>query len=117
MLHAMRNFGAAFAILLAATALHADSLSQGLDKQGAPDLKSAGPLAFGPDGVLFVGAPQGAAIFAIDTGDRSEKSSRGPLNVEKVDEKIASLLGTTPDKIYINDLPVNPDSGTANISV
>ncbi len=118
MLHAMRNFGAAFAILLAAaTALHADSLSQGLDKQGAPDLKSAGPLAFGPDGVLFVGDPQGAAIFAIDTGDRSEKSSRGPLNVEQVDEKIASLLGTTPDKILINDLAVNPASGTAYFSV
>ena len=34
---------------------------------------SAGPLAFGPEGVLFIGDPQGAAIFAIDTGDRPSR--------------------------------------------
>ncbi len=118
MLHTMRNFGAALAIVfMAAGALYADGLAQGLDKQGQPDLKSAGPLAFGSDGVLFVGDPQGAAIFAIDTGDRSETSSRGPLTVEKVDAKIAALLGTTPDKILINDMAVNPASGTAYFSV
>ncbi len=33
-------------------------------KEGAPDLKSADRLAFGPDGVLFVGDTKGAAIFA-----------------------------------------------------
>ncbi len=27
-------------------------------KKGTPDLKSAGPLAFGPDGILFVGDTQ-----------------------------------------------------------
>lgn len=118
MLHTMRKLGAALAIVfMAAGALYADGLAQGLDKQGQPDLKSAGPLAFGSDGVLFVGDPQGAAIFAIDTGDRSETSSRGPLTVEKVDAKIASLLGTTPDKILINDMAVNPASGTAYFSV
>jgi hypothetical protein len=37
-------------------------------KEGAPDLKSAGQLAFGPDGVLFVGDAKGAAVFAIDRG-------------------------------------------------
>ena len=38
-------------------------------KQGKPDLKSAGPLTFGPEGILFVGDTKGAALFAIDTGD------------------------------------------------
>ena len=33
---------------------------------GSPDIKSVGPLAFGPEGVLFVGDNVGAAIFAID---------------------------------------------------
>src|SRR5262245_61363541 len=37
--------------------------------QGTADLKSAGPLAFGPNGVLFIGDPQASAVFAIDTGD------------------------------------------------
>ena len=34
-------------------------------KQGTADLKSAGPLAFGPNGLMFVGDPQSAAIFAM----------------------------------------------------
>ena len=33
------------------------------------DIKSAGPLAFGPNGVLLVGDTVGAAVFAIETGD------------------------------------------------
>jgi hypothetical protein len=86
-------------------------------KKGTPDLKSAGPLAFGPDGVLFVGDPQGACIFAIDTQDRGPSNSAGPLNVEKIDEKVAALLGTTPKEILINDLAVNPASSNAYLSV
>ena len=37
---------------------------------GTVDLKSAGPLAVGPNGVLFVADPQGATVFAIETGDK-----------------------------------------------
>jgi hypothetical protein len=40
-------------------------------KAGKADLRSAGPLAFGPEGVLFIGDSAGAAIFAVDTGDPS----------------------------------------------
>ena len=84
--------------------------------KGTPDLKSAGALAFGPEGILFIGDPQGAAIFAIDTQDRSQASAR-PLNVDGIDAKIAALLGTTPQEIQINDLRVNPISGNAYLSV
>ena len=42
--------------LAAGLALAADS-APGLGEVGKPDLKSAGPLAFGPKGVLFVGDP------------------------------------------------------------
>jgi hypothetical protein len=85
-------------------------------KTGTPDLKSAGPLAFGPDGVLFVGDPQGAAIFAFDTGD-TKQSGTGPLKVQGVNEKVAALLGTEAQQIIINDLAVNPASGNAYLSV
>src|SRR6266852_6059230 len=64
-------------------------------KKGTPDLKSAGPLAFGPDGILFVGDPQGASIFAIATGDQKNGAGAGPIKVEAIDGKIASLLGTS----------------------
>ena len=38
---------------------------------GKADLKSAGALAFGPDGVLFVGDSVGGAVVALDTGDQT----------------------------------------------
>ncbi|MEK6238266.1 MAG: hypothetical protein N2C14_26420, partial [Planctomycetales bacterium] len=78
---------------------------------------SVGPLAFGPDGVLFVGDPEQAAVFAIATEDREPASKTGPYDVAKLDAKIASLLGTTADQILIQDLAVNPISKKAYLSV
>ncbi|HVR76280.1 MAG TPA: hypothetical protein VMT52_18270, partial [Planctomycetota bacterium] len=91
-------------------------------KEGAPDLKSAGPLAFGPAGILFVADPLGAAVFAIDTGDGADKaagpaSSAKEIKVENINEKVAALLGTSPQDIAINDLAVNPLSGKAYLSI
>jgi hypothetical protein len=85
-------------------------------KKGTPDLKSAAALAFGPEGILFVGDTQGAAVFAIATGDQKPAAS-GALKVEGIDEKIASMLGTNPKGIRITDLAVNPASGNAYLSV
>ena len=42
----------------------------GLEK-GTPKIQSAGPMTFGPNGILFLGDPKSAAIFAIDTDDNS----------------------------------------------
>lgn len=86
-------------------------------KKGTPDLKTAGPLAFGPNGVLFVGDSKSAAIFAIDTGDAPKQRGSVNINVPNVDEKIAALLGTSRNSIQINDLAVNPSSGNAYVSV
>ncbi len=85
--------------------------------KGSPDLKSAGAIAFGPEGVLLVADTQGAALFAIDTGDHQASSAGGAIKVENLEEKIASLLGTTAKNISINDLAVNPLSGRAYLSV
>ena len=87
-------------------------------KAGKPDLKSAGPLAFGPDGILFVGDTQGAAVFAIDTGDRKpgRRQARRSRSTDLA-EKVAALLGTEPKKVMINDMAVNPISGKAYLSV
>jgi hypothetical protein len=78
-------------------------------------LKSAGPLAFGPDGILFVGDSIGASIVAIDTQDTKSTSS-AKINVEGVDAKIAALAGTTPDQIVINYVKVNPLSKNVYLS-
>ncbi len=58
-------------------------------KEGKPDLKSAGPLAFGPDGILFVGDTAGAALYAIDTGDKTESKEKAKIEVKDVSGTIA----------------------------
>lgn len=84
---------------------------------GKADLKSAGPLAFGPDGVLFIGDSLGAQIVAIDTGDNKAGASAASVNLPGVDAKIAAALGTTADQISIRDIVVNPVSKNVYISV
>jgi hypothetical protein len=86
-------------------------------KAGKADLKSAGPLAFGPDGVLFVGDSNGAAVFALDTTDRTPASGPTKIEIKGVNEKIAGVLGTAADQILVNDLVVNPISKNIYISV
>jgi hypothetical protein len=86
-------------------------------KKGKPDLKSAVKLAFGPDGILFVGDTAGAAIFAIDTGDKAESAAKAPLAVKDVSGKIAAMLGTDARQILITDLAVNPRSGNVYLAV
>ncbi len=90
----------------------ADSL-----KTGKAQLKSAGPLAFGPEGILFVGDPMGASIFALSTGDtRAVKNPPAP-EVDGIQEKIANLLGASAEQIMVNDMAVNPLTKRAYISV
>jgi hypothetical protein len=90
-------------------------LKEGL-QPGTPEIESVGPLAFGPEGILFLGDPKGAAIFAIDTGDSGQRSN-AKLKVADLDKKIAELLGTTPQDLLINDLAVNPATGNVFLSV
>lgn len=86
-------------------------------KEGTPDLKSAGPLAFGPDGILLVGDTKAATIFAIDTGDASENASDVQLDIAGLNLKVADLLGASASETRINDLVVNPLSGSVYLSV
>jgi hypothetical protein len=102
--------------LAAVTASAADA-PKGLSEVGKPDLKSAGPLAFGPKGVLFVGDPQGAQIFAIGVSAAPSAPIEGDFKLEDVAGKVAAVLGTTAGDIQINDLAVEPGTGLAYLSV
>jgi hypothetical protein len=88
--------------------------SRGL-KAGKAALASAGPLAFGPGGILFVGDTTGATLWALDTGDRTP--GQGKINVSSLQDKVAAMLGTTADQVAINDMIVNPASGKAYLSI
>lgn len=84
-------------------------------KTGTPDIQSAGPLAFGPQGILLVADPKGAAIFAIETGDSSGDASKAQINVENLTAKVAAALQVQSATIV--DLAVNPLSGNVYLSV
>ncbi len=86
-------------------------------KSGSPDVKSAGSLAFGPDGILLVGDTKGAAVFALDTSDTAGKPSEVFLSVDGLNQKVAEALGTDVREVQINDLAVNPASGNVYLSV
>jgi hypothetical protein len=110
------GFGRLAAVLCCAGALAFAANTVGF-KAGKAELKSAGVLAFAPDGILLIGDSMGGAVFALDTGDRAKTSSGGPIEIKGINQKIAAMLGTTPDQILINDVAVNPISKKIYISV
>ncbi|VTU00120.1 Uncharacterized protein OS=Singulisphaera acidiphila (strain ATCC BAA-1392 / DSM 18658 / VKM B-2454 / MOB10) GN=Sinac_5379 PE=4 SV=1 [Gemmataceae bacterium] len=99
----------------AVLALGATARAEGLTK-GTPELKSATALAFGPNGLLFVGDSAGATVFAIETGDAKSAGDK-PVNVEKIDGKVAAALGVTEKEVKVNDVKVNPASGNVYLAV
>jgi hypothetical protein len=84
---------------------------------GKVELKSAGALAFGPQGVLFVGDSLGGTVAELDTADRTEAKGAPKVNIEGIDAKIAAMAGVTPEDIAINDVKVNPISKNVYLSV
>ena len=84
---------------------------------GSPGIKSVGPLAFGPEGVLFVGDNVGATIFALDVGDSGEAGESNGIDVENLDTSLASYLGCSREDVQIRDMAVHPSSRNVYLSV
>lgn len=103
-------------LLTAAVAVGVAATAPAEMKKGTPAIKSVTALAFGPNGVLFVGDPQSATVFAIDTGD-TKGSPAKELNVADLGTAVGSALGTTAENIAVNDVKVNPASGTVYLAV
>jgi hypothetical protein len=82
-----------------------------------PSLESIGPLAFGPNGVLYAADPQAATIFAIDLGATATKSSAGTKDIGAIDQQVASMLGTEAAQITVADLAVDPRTHNSYIAV
>lgn len=84
-------------------------------EKGNVTLKSAGPLAFGPQGTLLVGDPLAATVYAIETGDTSGSAADVSINVKDLTGAIAKALNAKT--VEINDLAANPQSGNVYLSV
>jgi len=87
------------------------------DSDAAPDIQSAGPIAFSPQGVLFVGDSRSAAVFAMQPEGAAAAGQPAAVNVDRFDERVAAVLGTTAADIRIVDMAIHPLSRTAYFSV
>ena len=84
---------------------------------GRPDIRSMSALAFGPEGVLFVGDSRGGAVFAVDLGTRAQAPVKDPKAITDVEGKLAALLGAKPSDVMVHDLAVDPVSKRPYVSV
>ena len=115
----MKTTPSSFALGVLALALATSpamaSLTSGM-KEGKPELKAMSQLAFGPEGVLFIADTKAAAIVAVALDDTKSGAS-GTIKATAINQKIAALVGTTPDQIVVEDLAVNPLSRQAYLAV
>jgi hypothetical protein len=109
------------------------SLSAASNAHAAPGgasgpLRSAGALTFGTNNVLFVGDIIGAKVHAFALQDKDLTSQtdlisgnfhnfEGRDQVVGLDQKLAALLGTSVDKIVINDMVVHQPTEQIFMSV
>jgi hypothetical protein len=84
---------------------------------GTPEIKSISALAFSPDGILFIGDSKSAAVFAIDTKDKTVVEKAVAVEVKNIDQKIAASLGTEVKNIRIQDIAVNPVSKKVYVAI
>ncbi len=113
----MRSISCALALLVCLVVPLAAGDATASFVEGQPPLQSIGSLAFGPDGVLFIGDSRGGTILALATDDQQRDRAEGDFQETGIDAKIASLLGTSVDQIQIHDMVVGPHSGAAYLSV
>jgi len=79
-------------------------------------LQSIGPLAIGPNGILYAGDPTGATVFALDLS-KQKAGTPGTKDIANLDHQIAAILGTGASEITIADLKVDPKSRNSYVAV
>ena len=109
MKHLLTLFFALILIILPITQLLSNNLTEDF-VVGDPGIQSLNAIAFGPQGILFIGDSKTASVIAIETKDIITPDKTPEINMTKVDDQIATTLGTTVDQINIIDMAVNPFS-------
>src|SRR5450755_166953 len=84
---------------------------------GTAELRSAGPITFGPDGILFLADNVAATVFAVDVADTALDPGSAPFDLADVNVRVASYLGCDPDDVVIRDVAVHPGSHHVYLSV
>jgi hypothetical protein len=87
------------------------------------NLESSGPLAFGPQSLLFVGDPKAAFVYAIDTkeaiGSSTAADDWANVKVDDLREALAAAAGsgTSAGDVQLVDLALDPEAGNLIASV
>jgi hypothetical protein len=86
-------------------------------QMGRADVQAAGPITFGPAGILFLADNVSAKVFAVDVADPGPESGAEPFDMEGVDGRVSSFLGCDASDIVIRDMAVHPTSHNVYLSV
>lgn len=110
-------------LFAATTAVALGANHFGLEPQPVA-LQSTGPIAFGPEHVLFVGDPKAAVLYAIDMEEAVGSTKVRPSDwaTATTDDFRLSVAkaagdGTAVDDVQIIDLEIDPESGHAIAAV
>jgi hypothetical protein len=86
-------------------------------KRGTMGLRSAGPITFGPEGILFLADNAAATVYAADIADPGPAGDAEPFDLADVDARVGSYLGCAPGDVTIKDIAVHPVSHNVYLSV
>jgi hypothetical protein len=86
-------------------------------QQGSATIRSAGPIAFGPAGILFLADNLAARIYAVDVDDPGAPAGSEPFDLTDVNARVGDYLGCVAGDVMIRDLAVHPSSHNIYLSV
>jgi len=110
------KLGVVAAVVLVTAAVPLDERSTAATGVG-PTLRSIGPLAFGPNGVLYAADPEAATIYALELGAQASGGAAGTKDIDGIDQQVAAMLGTDAKEISIADLAVDPKTRNSYLAV
>ena len=79
--------------------------------------RSAGALAFAPDGTLFVGDSKGGAVWAYPVRMGRRIPEVAPFLFADIDQRIAKLLSVEARHLTYNGMAVHPMTREPHISL
>ena len=83
---------------------------------GNPEIQSIHAMAFGPEGILFIGDSDAAQVVAIDLSSQA-KAENEKMAIADVEQELSNILGTTKDQFQIIDLAVDPTNENVYLAV
>jgi hypothetical protein len=86
-------------------------------KVGSVDVRSAGPMAFGPEGILFLADNAAAKIYAVAIPEEGPAAGTEPFDIADIDARLASFLGCDRADVRIRDMAVHPVTHNVFLSV